>query len=1479
MKGRNIHVFVMLVLILNVLSVYGQKNMHIPPENEIKKAPLWAQLMYQDGPCVQEVDDLYNAYYKKQPFQKNYHTQYYKKWRKLVEPYMDELGYAQLPSFEEKRATQLAYQEKIERLTAKNNQAKQSNIWTCLGPFETYTRANDGLPQMPVSWQSNVYTISQSLSNPNVLFCGTEGGGMFKTIDKGLNWEPTGFDEAIETITAIAVDPTNENIVYASSGDFIYKTSNGGSDWAVVHSQANLNGNEIIISPTDNQMVLLTGENGLLRSTDGGNNWNLVLTSPCWDVKFKTDDANTVFILQKNETQNICEFYKSTDAGASFTLQSNGWYTSTDPDRNDGGARMAVTDADANRIYAFLGGQAKAGDAGFIGLYRSDDAGESWYLPNGPIGGPYQDADAGTGTTQHWNLMGAAPPTDYTQGYYDMDVEADDANADNVILGGVGMYKSTDGGNTFEYLGGFGGTLSFLHPDLQEVEFNGSDMWMTTDGGIDYSTDFFASKESRKNGISAVNFWGFDTGWNEDVYVGGRYHNGNTARHENYPDGQSLRMGGAEQATGYVNKGDNVKVYFSDIGGGKIIPRQFDQNVSSFAVSKMPNESYFSVNYSEIKHDPRYFHTLYLGNENQLWKSIDNGATFTSIGTFGTDSDHPIHAIEVSRSNPEIIYCHQKRGYWDDGLLWKTSDGGDTWTSINYPTGRSGNVSLALSPTDENELWIAFKQRWNDGDPVVYKTDDGGTTWTDLSSPILDGENLHYILAQYGTDGGIYLGTNKTIYYKNDNMPNWDLYASGLPLVIETNRLRPFYRDSKIRLGAYRRGVWEAPLYEDFLPIAQPMVEKNYYACTIDTVRFSDFSALNHNGATWQWDFPGATWVSDATTYNPEVLYNEAGTYDVGLIIIDGAGNTSNKILEAAITIGNECRVDDSAINAMECYGEGDYVQTQTVNITDNTLSFVAWVKPNGIQPDYTGIVFNDEESIGMNFRGGNNTLGYHHPDGAWWWDSGLIVPADEWSHVAFVVAPSGVTVYVNGLGVTHNLTTNNFNLSTFKLGSYKGWGGRNYTGLIDEVSIWDKALSTQEIREMMHHTLAGTEADLVHYFQFNETTGSQILDKVQGRHASLVSNAARNISCAPLGIGTSQTQTETSGVVDFSNSNIAINYSAESGANVTASIIHTAPCNTAGISSNEALLDNQYFVVTRYDTGGTALGSISFEIAEYLAEIYESQPSKIKLYGRAKTSDDTWTYIGDASSVDAPNSTVSFNNIGNFNQFVLSRDKEVILKAKVFLGGFDAGSNSMHTQLNENNLLPNTQAYQGSPWNYTGTESSNNFAADVVDWVLLEIRDENDPNIIIEQRAGLLLNTGDIVAVDDRQSGVLFYTLTAGTPYHIVVRHRNHLDIISENPINLPNSTIFDFSVPANILGGLSQLNDLGNGNFGLIAGDYNADGIITVSDFNGYAAQISLINIYSAADFDGNNVISVGDFNVLSPNISRIGVPLIRY
>ena len=210
--------------------------------------------------------------------------------------------------------------------------------------------------------------------------------------------------------------------------------------------------------------------------------------------------------------------------------------------------------------------------------------------------------------------------------------------------------------------------------------------------------------------------------------------------------------------------------------------------------------------------------------------------------------------------------------------------------------------------------------------------------------------------------------------------------------------------------------------------------------------------------------------------------------------------------------------------------------------------------------------------------------------------------------------------------------------------------------------------------------------------------------------------------------------------------------------------------------------------------------------------------------------------------------------------------------------GPYITATGLMNTALNDNGLLPLAQPYNDVPWNYNGTESVAAIPPNVVDWILVEARDAADNTIILETRAVFLMSNGDVRDLDGTL-GVHLNTIPANTDYFVVVRHRNHLDVLSASLIPFPNIVPYDFTEPSNVSGGLIQLKDLGSGDYGLLAGDFDGNGVVTVADFNLYSTQASLLNIYVLSDCNLDKAVTVADFNHYSGNASAIGVTEIRY
>jgi len=235
------------------------------------------------------------------------------------------------------------------------------------------------------------------------------------------------------------------------------------------------------------------------------------------------------------------------------------------------------------------------------------------------------------------------------------------------------------------------------------------------------------------------------------------------------------------------------------------------------------------------------------------------------------------------------------------------------------------------------------------------------------------------------------------------------------------------------------------------------------------------------------------------------------------------------------------------------------------------------------------------------------------------------------------------------------------------------------------------------------------------------------------------------------------------------------------------------------------------------------------------------------------------------------------------------------IANINVFLeGAYDENTGLMKTLLQEAEVLPLTQPYNAAPYNYEGTETLDTFeinqlGLEVVDWVLVEVR-EGTPNLteqntgVTIRKAGLLLNTGEIV---DAYDGSVFYfdaLLYDEVDYYICIRHRNHLDILSAESIVVQDGEqgtefTYDFTTSPSQAFGNFQQKTLSNGKAALFAGDYLQDGIIQLSDFDAWKSNPAQLNVYSPLDGTLDGVVQQTDNDAWLPNKAKIGVAEIRF
>ncbi|GEM_PF-495192 len=210
--------------------------------------------------------------------------------------------------------------------------------------------------------------------------------------------------------------------------------------------------------------------------------------------------------------------------------------------------------------------------------------------------------------------------------------------------------------------------------------------------------------------------------------------------------------------------------------------------------------------------------------------------------------------------------------------------------------------------------------------------------------------------------------------------------------------------------------------------------------------------------------------------------------------------------------------------------------------------------------------------------------------------------------------------------------------------------------------------------------------------------------------------------------------------------------------------------------------------------------------------------------------------------------------------------------------GAYNTGSNNMNTTLRNNNLLPLNQPYNKAPWNYNGSESVASIPANVVDWILVDVHDAADN--FIARRAAFLRNDGVALHTDGTVGALFTSGLTAGNTYRLVIRHRNHLAVVGNNTLTLPNTNSpYNFTQLANVRGTATQVVLTSGGGYALQAADANANGIIKFLDHNLFFAQNGQSNGYFDADFNLDGNVNNADWNFYNLRAGAIGVNLIRY
>jgi photosystem II stability/assembly factor-like uncharacterized protein/PKD repeat protein len=1242
-----LRIYTILFLSCSVAIAQGEYR-YSAPEKDLSQ---WTQLIYAEHPDTGAVISAYEKYYETHAFEKNTHTQYYKRWIR---------GIARQQSTDGRTAADQRYL--AQRNEEKNALRSTTTSWVSVGPWDW---DHDAVDRSYAPGAAHVYVVEQSQSNPDILYAGTATTGIWKTVDHGLNWSPVTFDMLVNGLTTLEINHSNPDVVYGEMLSSIYKTTDGGSIWIPTGNSAfqnlSLNTADIVMHPTDSAIVWAATDSGLYRTTDGGQTWSSQLAGDILEIEFHPIHDDTIYTVLRNG--DVTEFYRSVNGGTSFIQQASGWPA---PDLNTGEQQkrteIAVSLDDPDLVIALATGSANGG-SGLYGVYKSRDAGVTW---NFECCGPQP---AGEPSASNPNLMGWSDLglDDGGQYYYDLALDISPTNADSIFVAGVNLWISGDGGASFVCPAKWSQPYKpgYVHADIHDIHYyaNTGEIWIGCDGGIFFSDDNGDNFARRMNGITGSDFWGFGAGFRDgDIMLGGTYHNGTLLKdNDTYLNGWLCTDGG-DNYRGFVHPVLQRQV-FSDYNIKELSGDREINNVTR-GYSRKPNATYTTGRSSDVLFHPLYYDTWYSGSDSSLWKTEDNGYTFTEVHKF----DGKVAAMDLCFADPDVMCAATFPGWWDTKRIYRTEDAGESWVEITPPSAMlNGNLwvpfDIAVSALDPDKIWIVRTSMYggtNMTGAVVFYSDDGGSTWTNITSNLPADQACTNIAHHLGSDGGVYIGTRRGVYYRNDTMSDWQLYSAGLPASSVSVRLIPYYEKQTIRNGT-NRSVWERDLMENAAPIAQGSVAGRVMRCLSDTVRYYDHSVISDQNANWTWTFPGGT-PATSTDRDPKVMYTQPGIFDVTLEVSDDYGSDM-RTFPAMIKVVNECRLDSVPGLAMKTIGNADYAIVSDMAMTVDSFTIAAWVKPDGIQDDYSAVVMNDGTTAGLNFRGGNNTLGYHWPGGSWSWNSNLVVPQDVWSHVAIVVTTSQVRLYLNGIEAVHNTSPDTVLLGTMKIGSYKGWSSRNYKGLIDEVSMYDRALTKEEIRSLRHLTLKPSDdTSLVAYYQFNEE-GGIVYNKAGEKDALLNGTAGKVRSRAPLGSGVSQyMDVSTTGIYAFENVGLTLDFQAGSVVPDGDLFISRLGVSPDTVRQDAGRLHNGYWILNNYGVNDSLQSPIvmTFDPIGFVSDsmVASSQPLLLVRPANAEVGD--WLNMGKFTEIfSGVNGSLFASGFDNYipGQVMLTRD------------------------------------------------------------------------------------------------------------------------------------------------------------------------------------------------------------------------------
>ena len=721
-------------------------------------------------------------------------------------------------------------------------------------------------------------------------YVGVACGGVWKTNNAGITWNPIFESQNSFSIGCIAIDPNNTNVVWVGSGennsqrsvsfgDGVYRSDDGGKSWKNMGLKKSEHIAKIIIDPNNSDIVYVAaqgplwgpgGDRGLYKTIDGGKTWTAVLTisenTGVTDVIMDPRNSKVLYAASYQRRRHVftlinggpeSAIYKSTDGGATWNKLSNGI-----PGAEMGRIGLAISPVNPDNIFAII-----ESDNDNEGVYASNDRGASW--------------------SKRSNFMSSNPQ------YYN-EIVCDPINNDKLYALSTITSVSEDGGKTFHSLGN-----KARHVDDHALWIdpkNTKHILIGGDGGIyetydnaenwDYKANLPVTQFYRVSVDNTLPFYYVYGGTQDNNSLGGPSQNTSANGvtnadwfHTNGGDGFKSQIDPEDPNTVYAQSQYGYLVRFDRKTGERIGIQPQEQK----------GEMSFRWNWDSPLIISPHSHTRLYFAANKLFQSDDRGNTWKPIsGDLSRQIDRnklPVMgkiwgADAVAKNVSTSLYgnivslCEspKKEGLLytgsDDGLINVTNDGGKNWTKYEKFPGvpEATYVSCILaSQHNENTVFASFdNHKNNDFLPYLLKSTDAGKTWTSIRGNIPEKELIYTIAEDFVNPDLLFVGTEFGVYFTNDGGKKWIKLKSGLP-TIAVKDIVIQKRECDLVLATFGRGFYIMDNYSPLREINSDIAKK-------EATIFSIKDALMFNQSNpWGGDKKSSQGESFFISENPPV--------------------------------------------------------------------------------------------------------------------------------------------------------------------------------------------------------------------------------------------------------------------------------------------------------------------------------------------------------------------------------------------------------------------------------------------------------------------------------------------------------------------------------------------------------------------------------------------------------------------------------